>query len=120
MFLQIVVIDSFLLFPMKKMAKQLQDAVLRTLNQRSVPQDQQKDYLKWLLFYFDFCLKYHHAPRDEDSLAPFLQKLAEKRQSPELQRQAAASVALKDTIARFGRRKLSLDCRKALPQDTAA
>jgi len=26
-FLQIVVIDSFLLFPMKKMAKELQDAV---------------------------------------------------------------------------------------------
>ena len=47
---------------MKKMAKQLQAAVIRTLHERSVPQDQQKDYLKWLLFYLDFCLKYHHGP----------------------------------------------------------
>ena len=60
----------------------------------SVPQDQRADYLKWLRFYLDFCLKYHHAPRDEESLSPFLQKLASKSQSPELQKQAAASVAL--------------------------
>jgi integron integrase len=61
---------------------------------RSVPVDQRFDYLKWLCFYLDFCLKYRYAPRDHDSLAPFLQKLAEKKQAPERQQQAAASVGV--------------------------
>jgi integrase len=64
------------------------------MTDHSVPSDQRNDYLKWLRFYLDFCLKYHHAPRDEESLSPFLQKLTEKRQAPDLQKQAAASVAL--------------------------
>lgn len=79
---------------MKQMAKQLQAALQRSMTAHSVQQDQRGDYLKWLRYYLDFCLKYHHAPRDEDSLSPFLQKLASKRQAPELQQQAAASVAL--------------------------
>jgi len=64
------------------------------MSARSVPADQRLDYLKWLRFYLDFCLKYRHAPRDRDSLAPFLQKLAEKKQAPARQQQAAASVEL--------------------------
>ena len=79
---------------MKQMAKQLQAALQRTMTAHAVPPDQRADYLKWLRYYLDFCLKYHHAPRDEESLSPFLQKLASKRQAPELQKQAAASVAL--------------------------
>ena len=33
---------------MKQITKQLQNAVLRTLAERSVPPDQRADYLKWL------------------------------------------------------------------------
>jgi len=68
--------------------------VLRTLHERSVPSTQHPDYLKWLRFYLDFCLKYRHAPRDPDSLPPFLQKLTAKGQSPERQQQAAASIVV--------------------------
>ena len=39
------------------------------------------DSMKWLRYYLDFCAKYDEPPRDEDSLAPFLQKLASKRQT---------------------------------------
>jgi len=59
-----------------------------------VPESVRGDYLKWLRFYLDFCTKYRHPPRDEESQAPFLQKLAEKRQAPERQAQAAASLKL--------------------------
>lgn len=50
--------------------------------------------LKWLRFYLDFCQKYGHAPRSEESLEPFLVKIASKHQSAERQRQAAESVRL--------------------------
>jgi integron integrase len=79
---------------MKQMAKQLQDAVTRTLAARSVSPAEGANYLKWLRYYLDFCLKYRHAPRDQDSLSPFLQKLAEKCQDTSRQQQAAASVAI--------------------------
>ena len=79
---------------MRQIAKPLQDAVLKALRERSVPPAQHPDYLKWLRFYLDFCLKYRHAPRDSDSLPPFLQKLTAKDQSLERQQQAAASIAL--------------------------
>lgn len=79
---------------MKQIAKPLQEAVIRTLRERPVPAAQHPDYLKWLRFYLDFCLKYRHAPRDPDSLQPFLQKLTAKGQSPEHQQQAAASIAV--------------------------
>ena len=50
--------------------------------------------LKWLQYYLDFCAKYNEPPRDHDSLAPFLQKLASKRQTPTQQNQAAKSVSI--------------------------
>ena len=59
-----------------------------------VPAGQRAEYLKWLRYYLDFCSKHAHPPRDRDSLEPFLQNLAEKRQSAEQHRQAASSVGL--------------------------
>lgn len=53
-----------------------------------------RNYLKWLMFYLDFCEKYDHPPRDRDSLQPFLRKLASKNQSRERQEEAAASLEL--------------------------
>lgn len=45
-------------------------------------------YRKWLRFYFDFCHKYRFDPDARSSLAPFLQKLADKKQSSQLCKQA--------------------------------
>ncbi len=45
-------------------------------------------YRKWLRFYFDFCHKYQFDPDARSSLAPFLQKLADKKQSTQLCKQA--------------------------------
>lgn len=45
-------------------------------------------YRKWLRFYFDFCHKYQFEPDARTSLAPFLQKLADKKQSSQLCKQA--------------------------------
>jgi hypothetical protein len=67
---------------------------LKTLAAASMDRTLIGDYLKWLRFYLDFCLKYRHPPRDSDSLQPFLQKLAEKNQSVVNQEQAAQSVKL--------------------------
>lgn len=94
MILTPVVIDGFLLFRMKPLAQVLKTAFSRRLRELAIPGERWPDYLKWLHFYLDFCLKYRHPPRDPDSLAPFLQKLAAKRQSLERQKEAAASVGI--------------------------
>jgi hypothetical protein len=52
------------------------------------------DCLKWLRFYLDFCAKYRHPAEDRERVEPFLQKLAEKGQSPDSQKRAAASVPM--------------------------
>ncbi len=66
----------------------------RRMQEAEVPQREQWDYLKWLRYYLDFCSKYRHAPRDDDSLAPLLEKLSSKNQSLDRQRQAAKAVGL--------------------------
>ncbi|MGZ5009229.1 MAG: hypothetical protein ACXWE9_08240 [Methylobacter sp.] len=38
-------------------------------------------YLKWLLFYWDFCRKYHHDPYRYESLPLFLTELRESGNS---------------------------------------
>ena len=44
-------------------------------------------YRKWLKYYLDFCLKYHHEKSKKESLPHFLQKLKDK--SPKEQRKQA-------------------------------
>ncbi len=45
-------------------------------------------YRKWLRFYFDFCHEYQLDPDARSSLTPFLRKLADKKHSSQLCRQA--------------------------------
>ena len=45
-------------------------------------------YRKWLRYYLDFCLKYHHEPVNKESLAPFIQKLKDKNQTEKQRKQA--------------------------------
>ena len=42
---------------MKRLAKELEGAFTRVLGERSVPRTEWGDYLKWLRFYLDFCMK---------------------------------------------------------------
>lgn len=49
-------------------------------------------YRKWLRYYLDFCLKYHHEPVNKESLAPFIQKLKDKNQTEQQRKQAFDAV----------------------------
>ena len=77
---------------MKTISVVLRRVVRRRMQQEGVFQTEQRDYLKWLRFYLDFCHKYRHLPRDRDSQEPFLQKLALKNQTVRYQKQAAAAL----------------------------
>ena len=79
---------------MKRVSPALQMAFERRLATASVPKTKTSDFLKWLRFYLDYCAKYRLPPRDSDSLAPFLHKLASKNQSKARQEEAAQSVKI--------------------------
>ena len=64
------------------------------LIRKSFPDEARSTYLKWLHFYWDFCDKYHYNPYCPESLPWFLQKLIEKRQSEQQQKQARHSITL--------------------------
>jgi hypothetical protein len=51
-------------------------------------------YKKWLRYFLDFCDKYHVAGPESEQVWLFIEKLREKKQSPEQQKQAAYAVAL--------------------------
>lgn len=79
---------------MKSIPAVLVEAFSKTFAAAGGEACQRGDYLKWLRFYLDFCLKYNHPPRDPDSIQPFLHKMAAKNQSQANQKQAAHSIAL--------------------------
>ena len=51
------------------------------LRGRMAPVNAHSSYLKWLRFYLDFCRKYQLSQTQSASLAHFLRKLQEKRQT---------------------------------------
>jgi len=51
-------------------------------------------YRKWLRYYLDFCLKYHHEPVNKESLAPFIQKLKDKNQTEKQRKQAFDAISI--------------------------
>ncbi|MFQ5544313.1 MAG: integron integrase [Nitrospiria bacterium] len=68
------------------------------LIKKAIPQHYRYHYKKWLRYYLDFCQKYHHPDSSKESLAPFLNKLQEKRQTKEQQRQASHAISLYYTL----------------------
>ena len=54
------------------------------LRDKAVPNNAHGVYKKWLRYYLDFCQKYHFSESKRESLAQFLLKLGEKRQSSRL------------------------------------
>jgi hypothetical protein len=61
---------------------------------KTFPDEARAAYLKWLRFYWDFCHKYQYDPYSSESLSWFLDKLVEKRQSEQQQKQARHSITL--------------------------
>jgi len=55
-------------------------------------------YRKLLRFYFDFCHKYQFDPEARSSLAPFRQKLEDKKQSSQLCKQAEHALLIFYTL----------------------
>jgi hypothetical protein len=51
-------------------------------------------YRKWLRYYLDFCLKYHHEPVNKESFAPFVQKLKGKNLTEQQRKQAFDAVSI--------------------------
>ncbi len=65
-----------------------------SLNERSVEPGLQKYFRKWLRFYLDFCHKYKNDPERPDSLPLFIEKLREKNQTRQQQKQAYNSILI--------------------------
>ena len=74
------------------------------LDKRAVPSAQHAFYKKWLRYYLDFCSKYRFPAGASKSLASFLTKLREKKQSDTQVKQAAHAVSIfLDLIKRIER-----------------
>ena len=63
------------------------------LTKKLIPISLHNDYKKWLRFYLDFCHKYHQSYVTKDPLWKFIEKLRERKQSVEQQKQAEQSVS---------------------------
>ena len=64
------------------------------LKKRAVPVSHQAEYRKWLRCYLDFRSKYPLPDSRSEQVRLFIQKLREKRQTQEQQKQAAHALSL--------------------------
>ena len=51
-------------------------------------------YKKWLRYYLDFCHKYRFEPSKRENLSGFLNKLKDKEQYKDQQKQAAHAISI--------------------------
>jgi len=58
-------------------------------------------YCKWLRYYLDRCKKYNFQQSDQKSVSQFINKLQEKNQTLEQQKQASYSISLYYELMRF-------------------
>ncbi|MGM0611721.1 MAG: integron integrase [Thermodesulfobacteriota bacterium] len=79
---------------MKKIPPDLENRFKSLLEQESFSKQLQIDYQKWLRYYLDFCQKYSFVQSDQNSLAYFIKKLREKKQTDRQQSQAAQAIQL--------------------------
>ncbi len=70
------------------------------LKKRAVPVTRHADYRKWLRYYLDFRGKYPLPDSRSEQVRLFIQKLREKKQTPEQQKQAAHALSLYFEILR--------------------
>lgn len=64
------------------------------LRTKPIPQKTHGVYKKWLRYYLDFCKNYNFPDVERETLAPFLRKLEEKKQTKAQREQAAHAIAL--------------------------
>jgi hypothetical protein len=57
-----------------KQYPEVQKRYTTVLSGQKIPRGRWQHYRKWVAYYLHFCEKYHHAPRNFDSLGPFLDK----------------------------------------------
>ncbi|MHC1742322.1 MAG: phage integrase N-terminal SAM-like domain-containing protein [Syntrophobacteraceae bacterium] len=79
---------------MRPVPPEVQARYLAHLGQKSIPSSIHFHCIKWLRNYLDFCQKYHFPQAQASSLAPFLQKLQDKKQAPPQQQQARHAISL--------------------------
>lgn len=78
---------------MKKIPLEIEKQFLILLNKK-MPQKLHSDYLKWLMFYLDFCSKYKFIEDNHESLPKFLNKLKQKNQTEVQLKQAHNAISL--------------------------
>jgi len=64
------------------------------LNDKAIPKKELFSYRKWLRYYLGFCLKYNHNHLDKNNLKLFIEKLKEKKQTEQEQKQAFHAISL--------------------------
>lgn len=64
------------------------------LKKGAIAASRQAEYRKWLRYYLDFCAKYQPPDSESERVRLFIEKLRKKKQTPELQQQAAHAVSL--------------------------
>ena len=79
---------------MKKIPEDIAQIFFARMKTANISVSEQRQYMKWLRYYLDFCAKYKHSAIDPGSLNAFMMKLNEKHQTLRQQRQAAKSVAV--------------------------
>jgi integron integrase len=73
---------------------ELENKFSEHLRQSNLAVNLHTPYKKWLRYYLDFCHKYHHHRDKKDSIAPFIQKLKQKKQSEQQCREAHQAIHL--------------------------
>ncbi len=64
------------------------------LVEKAISRESHGHYRKWLRYYLDFCLNYNFKQSNRESLSQFLNKLREKRQSDQQQKQASHAISI--------------------------
>ena len=79
---------------MKQIPPKISTLFNEHLINKAIPKKEHFNYRKWLRYYLDFCFKYNHNQLNKNSLKLFIEKLREKRQSEQQQKQAFHAVSL--------------------------
>ena len=81
-------------YRMKQIPPKISILYDRHMNNKAIQKKDLFNYRKWLRYYLDFCLKYKHNQLNKNSLDLFIEKLKEKRQNEQQQKQAFHAISL--------------------------
>ena len=94
---------------MRQIPAELHTGYISFIDQRGVPTEQHRFYLKWLRYYLDYCHKYRVPNTAHKSLSAFLAKLKEKKQAENLRNQAHKAISLFYEMKNCSDRKIQKD-----------